>query len=161
MSKKQTKAVTIEEKLKELQLELPKVPAVRRPFAGGVIYGNTVILSGQTPRINGHQAFSGTLGTGDITIEEAKEAAQICILNLLSHLKNILGDLNKVTRIIKMNGYVASTPDFKEHPEIIHAASEIINYLFGEEPGYARIAVGMASLPEGAPVEIEMTAEFK
>ncbi|KAB7705661.1 RidA family protein [Bacillus aerolatus] len=151
----------IEERLQELNIQLPNLPANNQPFNAGVILGNTVILSGQTPKVDGSQKYTGIVGTSEVSMEEAQDAAEICTLNLLAALKDIIGDLNKVTRIIKMNGYVASTSDFKEHSKVINAASNLLNDIFGEENKHARVAVGMSSLPGGAPVEIEMIAEFE
>ncbi|PWW27039.1 enamine deaminase RidA (YjgF/YER057c/UK114 family) [Cytobacillus oceanisediminis] len=149
----------IEERLEELNIQLPVQADIKMPFEPGVISGNTIFLSGQTPRVNGAQKYTGTVGA-DISIEEAQEAARICTLNLLAALKGIIGDLNKVKRIIKMDGYVAATSDFKEHPTVINAASDLLHDIFGKEKGHARKAVGMASLPGGAPVEIEMIVEI-
>ncbi|WP_026584055.1 RidA family protein [Bacillus sp. J33] len=149
----------IEERLEELNIQLPVLADSKMPFEPGAILGNTVFLSGQTPRVNGVQKYMGTVGD-DISIEEAQEAARICTLNLLAALKGIIGDLNKIKRIIKMDGYVASTSEFKDHPAVINAASELLHEIFGKENGHARKAVGMASLPGGAPVEIEMIVEI-
>ncbi|MBT2679307.1 RidA family protein [Bacillus sp. ISL-35] len=150
----------IEERLKELNIQLPVLVDIKMPFQPGVISGNMVYLSGQTPRVNGVQKYSGTLGV-DISIEEAQEAARICTLNLLAALKGTIGDLNKVKRVVKMDGYVAATSDFKDHPAVINVASNLLNEIFGKENGHARKAVGMVSLPGGAPVEIEMVVEIK
>jgi enamine deaminase RidA (YjgF/YER057c/UK114 family) len=150
----------IEERLEELNIHLPVLADIRMPFEPGVISGNTVFLSGQTPRVNGAQKYTGIVGE-DITIVEAKDAARICTLNLLAALKGIIGDLNKVKRIIKMDGYVASTSDFKNHPMVINAASDLLHDIFGKANGHARKAVGLASLPGGAPVEIEMIIEIE
>lgn len=150
----------IEERLEELNIQLPVLVDIKMPFEPGVISGNTVFLSGQTPRVNGVQKYTGTVGA-DISIEEAQEAARICTLNLLAALKGIIEDLNKVKRIIKMDGYVAATSDFKDHPAVINAASDLLHDIFGKENGHARKAVGMASLPGGAPVEIELLVEVE
>ncbi|PAE26572.1 MULTISPECIES: RidA family protein [Bacillaceae] len=150
----------IEERLEELNIQLPELTDIRMPFEPGVISGKIVYLSGQTPRVNGLQKYTGIVGAG-ISIEEAKDAARICTLNLLAALKGIIGDLNKVKRIIKMDGYVASTSDFKYHPIVINASSELLHDIFGKENGHARKAVGLASLPGGAPVEIEMIVELE
>ncbi|KAF0816693.1 MULTISPECIES: RidA family protein [unclassified Cytobacillus] len=150
----------IEERLEELNIQLPLLSDIGMPFESGVISGSTVFLSGQTPRVNGTQKYSGIVGE-DISVEQAKDAARICTLNLLAALKGIIGDLNKVKRIIKMDGYVASTSDFKNHPIVINAASELLHDIFGKENGHARKAVGLASLPGGAPVEIEMIVEIE
>lgn len=149
----------IEKRLEELRIELPVLTDIKQPFCPGTIVGSLVILSGQTPRVNGKQKYVGTVGTSEITIDEAREAARVCALNLLSALKATVGDLNKVKRIVKMNGYVAATSDFTEHPFIINAASDLLNEIFGSQ--HARIAVGLSSLPGGAPVELELIAELE
>lgn len=151
----------IEERLAELNLQLPPMSANKQPFSPGVILGNTVILSGQTPKVDGSQKYTGIVGTSDVSIEEAQDAARICTLNLLGALKEIIGDLSRVKRIIKMNGYVASASDFTDHSKVINAASDLLNDIFGQENKHARIAVGMSSLPGGAPVEIELMVEFE
>lgn len=152
--------MNVEEKLQEHNIKLPKIPDKGFPFALGFIDGDKIILSGQTPTVGGKQKYVGTVGS-TVSIEEAQDAAKICTLNLLAVLKMMLGDLDRVIRIIKLNGYVASTKDFTEHPSVIDVASNLLNNLFGEENKHARIAIGVASLPGGAPVEIEMVAQFK
>ncbi|KKB36629.1 RidA family protein [Bacillus thermotolerans] len=149
----------VEERLKALNINLPDVPANPHPFAPGVVSGNTVILSGQTPKVDGRQQYVGIVGES-ISMEEAQEAARTCTLNLLASLKYLVGDLNRVKRVIKVNGYVAATPQFKEHPVVINAVSNMLYDVFGKEHQHARIAVGLASLPGGAPVEVEMTVEI-
>jgi enamine deaminase RidA (YjgF/YER057c/UK114 family) len=151
----------IEERLKELNIQLPVLAENNLPFSPGVIIGNTVILSGQTPKVNGIQKYTGIVGTSEVSIEEAQDAARICTLNLLAALKGLIGDLNRVKRILKMNGYVAAKSDFTQHTQVINAASDLLNDLFGKENLHARIAVGMSSLPGGAPVEIELMVEFE
>ncbi|GIN93993.1 hypothetical protein J6TS1_26740 [Siminovitchia terrae] len=153
--------MSIEERLQELNITLPELNDDAMPYALGVVSGRTVILSGQTPRVNGEQRYIGTLGTPSINIEEAQDAAKICIINLLGALKKLVGDLDQVERIVKINGYVATTNDFTEHKKVINAASVLLNDIFGEVRKHARIAIGLASLPGGAPVEIEMTVELK
>jgi enamine deaminase RidA (YjgF/YER057c/UK114 family) len=151
----------IEERLNELNIQLPVLAENNLPFCPGVIIGNTVLLSGQTPKVNGIQKYTGIVGTSEVSIEEAKDAARICTLNLLAALKGLIGDLNRVKRILKMNGYVAAKSDFTQHTQVINAASDLLNDLFGKENMHARIAVGMSSLPGGAPVEIELMVEFE
>lgn len=153
--------MTIEEKLEKLNIPLPEWNDEAIPYALGVVTGHTVVLSGQTPKVDGEQKYIGTLGTPAVSIEEAQDAARICVINLVGALKALVGDLEQVKRIVKLNGYVASTDDFTEHSKVINAASELLNELFGEEQKHARVAIGLASLPGGAPVEIEMTAELK
>lgn len=151
----------IEERLEELNIHLPVATDNEQPFSAGVIIGNTIILSGQTPKVNGKQKYAGIVGTSEVSIEEAQDAARICTLNLLGALKELIGDLNRVKRVLKMNGYVASTSNFTEHSKVINAASDLLNDIFGQENKHARIAVGMSSLPGGAPVEIELMVEFE
>lgn len=153
--------MSIERRLQELEITLPELNADSLPYSLGVYSGRTVILAGQTPRVNGELEYTGILGMGEISIEDAQEAAKICVINLLGVLKGLVGDLDKVERVIKMNGYVASTNKFKEHSKVINAASALLNDIFGEEKKHARVAIGVASLPGGATVEIEMTAELK
>ncbi|MEK4030545.1 RidA family protein [Pseudobacillus sp. FSL P4-0506] len=151
----------IEKRLQELNIQLPDAPSNPHPFIPGVISGNTVILSGQTPKIDGRQKYVGVVGTSGISMEEAQDGARICVVNLLASLKEILGNLNRVTKVLKVNGYVAADSQFKDHPLVINAASDLLNDIFGEENQHARIAVGMSSLPGGAPVEVEMIVEFE
>lgn len=153
--------MSIEKRLQELNITLPELNDDAMPYALGVVSGKTVILSGQTPRVNGEQKYIGTLGTPSINVEEAQDAARICVINLLGALKGLIGDLEQVERIVKINGYVASTNDFTEHSKVINAASVLLNDIFGVEMKHARVAIGLASLPGGAAVEMEMTAELK
>lgn len=151
----------IEERLVELNIQLPEIPDNKQPFSAGVIVGNTVLLSGQTPKVKGNQKYTGIVGTPEVSIEEAQDAARICTLNLLGALKEMIGDLNRVKRVLKLNGYVASASHFTEHAKVINAASDLLNDIFGQENKHARIAIGMSSLPGGAPVEIELMVEFE
>jgi len=152
--------MNIEMKLREKNINLPKLPKAEYPFAPGVVCGNIVYLSGQVPAINGKIEKTGIVGD-NVNVEEAEEAAVICTLNLLSTLKDMIGDLNKVKRIINVKGYVASKNDFIDQPKVINAASNLLNEIFGTENKHARVAIGVAVLPLGAPVEIEMIVELE
>lgn len=152
--------MTIEQRLSELNIELPLLQNKEYPFSIGTISGKLVFLSGQTPMVDGKMKYTGIVGS-TVSIEEAQDAAVICTLNLLSALKVLIGDLNKVKRIIKLNGYVASEPNFVDQPLVINAASNLLNDIFGVEIKHARAAIGVAALPGGCPVEIEMIAELK
>ncbi|WP_052712184.1 RidA family protein [Domibacillus indicus] len=149
----------IEKRLAEMNIELPTVTDKGKPFGMGALSGNTVYLSGQTPTVNGEMKYIGTVGSTISTLE-AQEAAKICTINLLAALKSLLGDLNRVKRIVKINGYVAAEKDFTEHPLVINAASDLLNDIFGQDAKHARAALGVSSLPGGCPVEIEAVAEF-
>lgn len=150
----------IENKLKELGFELPQPSQKQIPFELGVIVGNLIFLSGQTSTKNGKISSKGIVGV-NVNVEQAKEAAIICTLNLLANLKQLVGDLDKVKRIVKVNGYVASSHNFTDQPLVINAASDLLNELFGKDSKHARAAVGVVSLPGGSPVEIEMIAEIE
>lgn len=152
--------MSIEQKLNELNITLPELPNKEYPFAPGVICGNMVMLSGQTPTVDGKLKYTGIVGAS-VTVEEARDAAVICTLNLLAALKALVGDLNRVQRVLKVNGYVASAPDFTGQPLVINAASDLLNSIFGSDNKHARVAIGAAALPGGAPVEVEMTVELK
>lgn len=152
--------MSIEQRLRELNVKLPVLTVNKAPFDLGVIAENMVYLSGQTPTVNGELKYTGTVGS-TISIEEAKEAAVLCTLNLLAALKTLIPDLNHVQRIVKVNGYVASEKDFHEQPQVINAASRLLNDIFGPENSHARAAVGTAALPGGAAVEIEMIVQLK
>ncbi|MCM3760440.1 RidA family protein [Alkalihalobacillus oceani] len=148
-----------EKKLADLNIQLPTLAKSNLPFANGVIVDNLLYLSGQTPMVDGEMKYLGTVGS-TISIEEAEEAARICTLNLLAVMKEMLGNLERVKRVVKMNGYVASLPDFTEQPRVINAASNLLNDIFGEDKPHARAALGVASLPGGTSVEIEMVVEI-
>lgn len=152
--------MNIEQRLVELNIELPLISSKRiNPIELGVCVDKIVLLSGKTPMVEGQLKYRGLVGS-TITIEQAEKAAEICILNLLASLKEVVGDLNRVKRVLKVNGYVASESDFTDQAKIMNAASNLLNKIFGENNRHARVAIGVASLPGGAPVEIEMNVEL-
>ena len=151
----------VEERLKELNIEL--FPDIR-PIGSYVQFvrtGNLIWVSGQGPGIKGKYIdYIGKVGDG-ISKEKAKEAARATSVNLFSVLKNAVGDLDRIERIVSVHGYVNSTPDFTEQPYVIDGASELLVELFGEKGRHARCAVSAPSLPLGICVEIELIAEIK
>ncbi len=151
----------VEERLKELNIEL--FPDIR-PIGSYVQFvrtGNLIWVSGQGPGIKGKYIdYIGKVGDG-ISKEKAKEAARATSVNLISVLKNAVGDLDRIERIVSVHGYVNSTPDFTEQPYVIDGASELLVELFGEKGRHARCAVSAPSLPLGICVEIELIAEIK
>jgi enamine deaminase RidA (YjgF/YER057c/UK114 family) len=149
-----------EERLKEKGLELTAKPAPMAQYVSAVRTGNLVYLSGHGPNREGKAAYTGKVGQ-DLDVETAYQAAQLVALNLLESLKNEIGDLDRVKRIVKVLGMVNSTPDFDRQPEVINGASDLLVHVFGERGRHARSAVGMASLPRGIPVEIEMIVEVE
>jgi enamine deaminase RidA (YjgF/YER057c/UK114 family) len=128
-------------------------------YVGAVQTGNLVFVSGHGPRReDGQYAYIGKVGR-EIDVETARKAAELVILNCLGSLKNVIGDLDRVTRIVKLLGMVNCTEDFVDQPKVINAASDILVEAFGDRGRHARSAVGMSSLPLGMPVEIEMIVE--
>lgn len=145
----------IEERIKELGLELPEAAKPSFIYVPVVVHNGVAYISGQLPKVNGEVKVIGKVG-GDVSIEDAKESARICILQGLSCLKEEIGSLDRVERILKLTGFVNSAAGFNKQPKVIDAASELIVEIFGEKGRHARSAVGAAELPRSTPVEIEM-----
>jgi len=151
--------MSIEQKLAELGLELPNVATPAGAYVPAVISGNLVFTAGQIPLVDGVLMATGKVGN-EISPEFAKEIAQRCALNALAAIKSVLGDLSRVKRVVKVVGFVASTPEFTGQPGVLNGASELLGKVFGDAGLRARSAVGVASLPLDAPVEVELIVEF-
>jgi enamine deaminase RidA (YjgF/YER057c/UK114 family) len=146
----------IDQRLAELGIALPDAPAPAAAYVPYVITGDLVFISGQISRDAGG-LITGKLGQGT-TVEQGKAAARVCALALIAQLRAALdGNLDRVTRVVKLNGFVNAAPDFTEHPQVINGASELMSEVFGERGAHARAAVGCASLPLGVAVEVEGT----
>lgn len=150
----------IEEKLKELNIELPQMPAPAGSYVPAVIVDKMVFVSGQLPTIKGELKYSGKVGK-DITPEEAYEAAKLCALNALGVLKSYLGDLDRIAQIVRIGGFVNSQDGFTMQPKVINGASDFLVEVFGERGKHARAAVGVNELPLNAAVEVEMLVYLK
>ena len=150
----------VEAKLAEMNLELPTPPAPVANYVRAVRTGNLVFVSGHGPTRDGKYLFQGKVGA-ERTVEEGYEAAKLVMLNCLSSLKQEIGDLDRVKRIVKLLGMVNCTPDFGDQPKVINGASDLLVALYGENGRHARSAVGMGSLPGGITVEIEMIVEVE
>ncbi len=148
-----------EQKLAELGLTLPAVATPAGAYVPAVISGNLVFTAGQIPLVDGTLMATGKVGR-EISPVFAKEIAQRCALNALAAVKSVLGDLSRVKRVVKVVGFVASTPDFTGQPGVLNGASELLGIVFGDAGLHARSAVGVASLPLDAPVEVELIVEF-
>lgn len=145
----------IEERLKAMGLELPEAAAPAANYVPFIVSGNQVLISGQLPMRDGKVAHTGRLGDG-VVLEDGEAAAALCALNLLAQARNACGgDLSNLARCLKLGGFVASTPDFTDHPKVVNGASNLIADAMGEAGQHARFAVGVASLPFGASVEVE------
>ena len=148
--------MTIEQRLRELGLELPAVPKPAANYANCVRTGNLIFLSGTVPMMKDGTIPRGKVGA-DVTTEEAAKHARQVGLNLLAILKYELGDLSRVRRVVKLLGMVNATPEFLEHSKVINGCSDLFSELFGER--HARSSIGVGSLPFGITVEIEAVIE--
>ena len=146
-------------RLRELGHELPDVPAPAGAYVPAVRAGSLVFTAGQLPFEEGELRKTGKVGA-TVTLEEAQQAARRCALNALAAAAAEAGGLERVARVVKVTGYVASAPDFNRQPEVINGASDLIGGVFGESGRHARSAVGVAVLPLDAPVEVELVAEL-
>ncbi|MFI5355984.1 MAG: RidA family protein [Opitutales bacterium] len=147
-----------ETRLAELGLTLPAGPAPIANYVPAVRAGHLIFLSGQIPKKPDGTFVTGKVGR-DLTVPEAAAAARQCAIQLLAVLKHEIGDLGKVKRIVRVAGYVNATPDFTQQSQVVNGASDLLVAVFGEPGRHARAAVGVASLPAGVPVEVEMIAE--
>lgn len=155
-----TQAQSPEENLKALGIVLPKQSAPIANYVNYVRTGNLIYFSGSGPSVEDGGYVRGKLGK-DMTIEQGREAARITGINIIANLKNAVGDLNKVKRIVKVLGMVNSTESFTDQPKVINGFSDLMVAVFGEKGKHARSAVGMASLPLNMAVEIEMIVEVE
>lgn len=149
---------SVEQRLTELGYTLPASSKPLAAYIPAVQTGNLVFTSGQLPMVEGNLVQSGKVGS-EVTPERAKELATICALNALAAIKMAIGDLDKVKRVVKVVGFVASAPDFTGQPGVVNGASEFLGEVFQDAGIHARSAVGVAVLPLDAPVEIELIVE--
>ncbi|MBA4438207.1 MAG: RidA family protein [Nitrosopumilus sp.] len=147
-----------EEKLKELGIELPEAPVPAGNYIPAVKTGNLLFISGQIPLENGKVAYTGKVS--DDNLETAQKSAKSCAINILAQIKREAGSLDKVTRIVRLSGFVNSVPEFSQHPKVINAASDLMFEVFGEKGKHARIALGAGSLPLDSMTEIDAIVEI-
>jgi len=148
----------VEDRLAELGLTVPDVSAPLAAYVPAVVSGSYVYTSGQLPIVAGALQATGRLGA-EIEVDEGAALAQLCALNEIAAIKNVIGDLDRVVQVVRVTGFVASTPEFTSQPAVINGASTLLGTAFGG--AHSRSAVGVAALPLGAPVEIDMIVEFK
>jgi enamine deaminase RidA (YjgF/YER057c/UK114 family) len=150
----------IEARLGELGIELPEPTAPMANYVPFTVTGNLVFIAGQISQWNGERRHVGKLGAG-IGVTEGREAARLCALNILTHLRTACGgDLDPVSRVVQLRGFVNCTPDFTDMPQVVNGASDLMVEVFGDPGRHARAAVGVASLPGGVAVEVEAVFEI-
>jgi len=148
-----------ERRLSELGLTLPQPPPPIANYVGAVTAGNLVFVSGHGPWRDGSFQYLGKLGE-ELDLDDGREAAKLVMLNCLASLKSEIGDLDRVHRIVKVLGLVNSEAHFSRQPEVIDAASDLLTAIFGDRGLHSRSAIGVAALPRGISVEIEMVVEL-
>ncbi|MEU1213426.1 RidA family protein [Streptomyces sp. NPDC005791] len=152
-------AGTVEARLAELGLTLPDVVPPLASYQPAVRSGVYVYTSGQLPMVDGKLAVTGKVGA-EVTPDEAAELAKTCALNALAAVKSVAGDLDRIARVVKVTGFVASAADFTGQPGVVNGASELLGAVLGDKGVHARSAVGVAVLPLDAPVEVEVQVEL-
>ena len=150
---------TVDERLAELGIVLPELTKPVAAYVPAVVTGNLVYTAGQLPFVDGALPETGKLG-GSVSEASGKDLARTSALNALAAVKSVIGSLDRVTRVVKVVGYVSSTPDFTGMPGVVNGASEVLGEIFGDLGVHARTSVGVAVLPLDAPVEIELIVEF-
>ncbi|MEO8261829.1 MAG: RidA family protein [Pseudolysinimonas sp.] len=151
--------MSVEKRLTELGLKLPVLPKPAGAYVPAIVTGNLVYTAGQLPFVDGALPATGKVGA-EVSAEDAAGYARTCALNALAAAASVIGSLDRVTRVVKVVGFVASSPDFSGQPGVINGASELLGEVFGEPGQHARSAVGVAVLPLDAPVEVELILEF-
>ncbi len=152
--------MTVEQKLQSMGITLPETPKPVAAYIPAIQTGNLVFTSGQIPMVKGELKYKGKLGL-EITKQQGYEAAKLCAINALSAVKSLIGDLDKIEQIIKVVGFVASADGFTEQPAVVNGASEFLQEALGEKGVHARSAVGVAELPLGVAVEVELIVKIK
>jgi len=151
---------TFEERLKRMGLELPEPPKPVAAYIPVKRVGDFAVVSGQLPIRDGKLVYVGKVGA-ERTLKDGYEAARLCALNALAALKGALGSLEEIEEIVQVRGFVSCTPEFHDHPQVLNGASEMLVELFGERGRHARAAVGAASLPKDATVEVELVVRVR
>ena len=149
-----------EARIAELGLKIPAVPAPLAAYVPAVRTGNYVYTSGQLPFLNGELIATGHVHA-EVDLDTAVLCARQCAINALAAVKSVAGSLDEIEQIVKVVGFVAAPNDFSQHPLIVNGASELLGQIFGDAGNHARSAVGVASLPMDAPVELEMIVRIR
>ena len=151
--------MSIETKLEELGITLPEAPAAVAAYQPWILTGNLIFTSGQLPFRDGEIAYAGKLGA-EISEEDGYQAARQCALNAIAQLKAATGNLDKIQKIIRIEGYVHCAEGFRGHPQVLNGASDLVAEIFGERGQHTRLALGINEMPLNAAVQLAMTAEI-
>ncbi len=146
-------------RLEQLGIELPALSPAAGQYVPAVVVGNLLFASGQTPTSAGRQTIVGRVGD-DVSLAAARNGARLAMLNVLSGVSAVAGSLDRVRRVVRVIGYVRSAPGFSEQPAVVDGASELLLQIWGEAGRHARTSIGVAELPGGAPVEVELIVEL-
>ncbi len=152
--------MSFEKKLQQLGITLPEPPKPVAAYVPGVVVDKFIYTAGQIPFVNGQLKYKGKAGK-DVSVEDAYEAAKICVLNCLSIVKSLAGSLDNVEKVVKVVGFVNSAEGFDQQPKVINGASELLGQIFGDTGAHARSAVGVSELPLGATCEVELIVKLK
>jgi enamine deaminase RidA (YjgF/YER057c/UK114 family) len=150
--------MSVAAQLQKLGITLPAAPAAVGSYVGVVRTGNLVVTSGQLPWRDGKLVHTGRLGD-PLTVEQGYEAAKQCAINALAQIQSVIGDLEKVKQVVRVEGYVHCGPGFRQHPQVLNGASEFLNAVFGDRGMHTRIALGIADMPVDAPVQLVVWVE--
>ena len=150
----------VDERLAELGVTLPAVSPPAGAYVPALVDGDHVLTSGQLPFSDGRLPATGHVGA-EVAPEQAKDLARLCAVNALAAIRSVVDDLDTIEQVVKVTGFVSSTPDFTGQPGVINGASEFFGEVFGEAGQHARSAVGVAVLPLGSPVEVEVTVRVR
>ena len=149
----------IDARLAELGIRIPQLAKPVAAYVPATTSGNLVFTAGQLPFVDGTLPATGKVGA-EVSADDAAGYARICVLNALAAAESVIGSLDRVTRVVKVTGFVASAPDFSGQPAVLNGASTVLGEIFGDIGQHARSAVGVAVLPLDAPVEVELILEF-
>ncbi|WP_029041307.1 RidA family protein [Cucumibacter marinus] len=151
---------TVKARLAELGIDLPEAKPPLANYVPARRTGNTIYISGQVPAVGGADQFTGKLGR-EFSVEEGQAAARICAINILAQLSAALdGDLDRVTAVVRLGGFINADPEFTDHPKVLNGASDLMVEVFGDTGRHARAAVGVYSLPRNVPVEVDAIFEI-
>ena len=149
----------IDERLRALNILLPSPPKPAGSYVPIVITGNLAFLSGQIPIKDGKVIYAGKVSK-DLSVEDAQKAARLCIINALAQIKTELRSLDRISKIVRVSGFVNSPPEFTDQPKVINGASDLLFEIFGQNGQHTRLAVGVSSLPLNSAVEIDLIVEI-